>query len=61
MCIDFYSEEPDISKFVFYLINTVSFSLTLSTPGKKINRRHFEIFFLFVPENRLCQFMHIVL
>ena len=34
--------------------------LTLSTLGKIFSRRHFEIFFLFFPENRIWHFMQIV-
>ena len=35
-------------------------NLTLSTLGKIFSRRHFEIFFLFFPENRIWHFMQIV-
>ena len=34
--------------------------LTFSTLGKKFSRLHFEIFFLFFPENRIWHFMQIV-
>ena len=37
-----------------------SYLLTLSMPGKIFSRRHFEIFFLFFPENRLRHLMPIV-
>ena len=35
-------------------------ALTLSTLGKIFSRRHFEIFFLFFPENGSWHFMQIV-
>ena len=31
-----------------------------ATVGKNFCRQHFEIFYLFFPENRIFQFMHIV-
>ena len=36
------------------------FTLTLCMLGKKISRRHFEVFFLFFLENRISHFMQIV-
>ena len=35
-------------------------TLTLSTLGKIFSRQHFEIFFLFFPENRIWHFMQMV-
>ena len=43
------------ARFISYFLD-----LTLSTLGKIFSRRHFEIFFLFFPENRIWHFMQIV-
>ena len=43
-----------------FLKNNYTLALTLSTLGKIFSRRHFEIFFLFFPENRIWHFMQIV-
>ena len=40
--------------------SSMNISLTLSTLGKIFSRRHFEIFFLFFPINRIWHFMQIV-
>ena len=43
-----------------YFTDIFSGFLTLSTLGKIFSRRHFEIFFLFFPENRIWHCMQIV-
>ena len=40
-------------KFRMWSATAVIGALTLSTLGKIFSRRHFEIFFLFFPENRI--------
>ena len=48
----------NILKKCVYLENNTS--LRLSTLGKIFSRRHFEMFFLFFPENRIRHFMQTV-
>ena len=49
----------DITKYITFANNTNVYSLInffpLSILGKNFSRRHFAIFLLFYPENRLCK------
>ena len=45
-----------IAIFIFHYCRSKCI-LTLSTLGKIFSRRHFDIFFLFFPENRIWHFM----
>ena len=45
---------------LFFSMKQVPVRFTLRTLGKNFSRLHFEIFFLFFPENRIRHFMHTV-
>ena len=44
----------------YFLKTTVDWILMLCMLGKNFSRQHFEIIFLFSPENRICHFMKTV-